>query len=1262
MIKTKSGFKALSLMLACAGICLAGQSAEAQESGDESQTPSAGMMRYPDVSKSQIVFSYAGDLWVVDREGGTARPLASPAGNELFPRFNAAGDQIAFVGNYEGDQDIYVIDVTGGIAERITYHPATELLCDWSPDGSLIFSTNGYAGLARLPQLFRISKENPLAVQLPVPYGSNASISSDGKWLAYTPHSRDNRTWKRYRGGMASDIWLFNLETNESKRITDWEGTDSLPMWHGNKVYYLSDAGDQQKLNIREYDTETGQHRQVTDFAEYDCKWPSMGPGPDGEGEIILQNGASLWLVDLASGDRRTVDVTIPGDRPDVRRQTIDVAESIEAGDISPRGKRITVEARGDIWTVPAQKGSPRNLTRSNGVAERMPSWSPDGQWIAYFSDQPGEYELFITQSDGRGETRQLTSDGHAWRYNPVWSPDSKHIVFTDKAGNIFLHTIESGESRRVDTDPYSEQVDVSWAPDSGWLSYARATDENVPNSAVWVYNVTSGEKTQVTHFFDCANPVFDREGNYIFCSSSRAFDQPQYEDVGTTFIYSGTEVLLAIPLRPDVKQPLLPESDEETWGDEDSDSDGKKNGDEKEGDDAEDGGDSDEPANGDSDDDSGAMDEDSASSLSGSWSGRVLNDELPDEMRSFSMNLQFAADGSVSGSISTPQGSLTIDSGSYDEASGEITVSASGGEISVDISGKIVDGKFTGTASVNGGEMELDLEATRDSVGSDDDDSDADDGEKSKDKKAKKIEPVEIDFAGIEQRIWQLPVPQGNFGSLAVNHKNHLIYARTGSRGTDAKRSIKILDIKDEKKEEKAVVDGASNFGISADGKKLVVNRGDSFYVIDAAAGQKLSDKVKTDGMKVLVDPRQEWKQVFMDAWRIERDFFYDPNMHGVDWVAVRDHYAAMIDDCASREDLGFLIGEMIAELNVGHAYYRPGPGGDDAPDENVGLLGCRFEIEEGRYKVAEIYEGAAWDTDARNPLRAVGIKEGDFILQVNGVELDDSRNPWSAFVGLANMVVTLTVSDDATLDDDDRQIAVTPMSSDDNLRFRHWIEKNRRYVDERSSGRVGYIYVVNTGVPGQNDLFRQFFGQAGKEALIIDDRWNGGGQIPTRFIELLNRPVTNYWAKRDGRDWTWPPDSHQGPKCMLINGMAGSGGDMFPALFRQAGLGKLIGMRTWGGLVGISGNPAMIDGSGVTAPTFAYYEKDGTWGIEGHGVDPDLEIIDDPAQMVDGGDPQLDAAIQLMLSEIGENGYQRPQRPAYPDRSAIGIRSEDK
>lgn len=1138
--------------------------------------PTGGMMRYPDVSADKIAFVYADDIWVVSRDGGMAFPLSSPEGAERMPRFSPDGKSIAFVGNYEGGTDLYTIPVTGGIAERKTFHPSSELLCDWTPDGkNLLYSTNGFSGLGRVPQLFTISEAlKPLPKQLPVPYGTNGAISPDNKWLAYTPHSRDTRTWKRYRGGMASDIWLFNLQDKTSKQITDFEGTDSLPMWNGKKVYYLSDAGDEARLNIWSYHTETGERKQVTTFEDYDCKWPSIGPGSNGKGEIVFSNGSSLYLLDLANEKSKSVDISVPGDRPTIRPKKRKVAESIAGGDISKSGKRLVLEARGDIWTVPVKHGSPRNLTKTSGEAERDPVWSPDGRWIAYLSDKTGEYELYITQSDGRGETKQLTDDGDSYRYLSTWSPDSKRIAFSNKAGELFLFSMESKDVKLIDTDPAAQQIDVSWSHDSNWICYSKATDQRSPSSSIWAYKISDGTRQQLTSgYFQDAGPVFDAEGKYIYFRSQRSFTSPQYDDLGTTFIYPQTGVLMAMPLQADFEHPLGPKIDEEEWEEE------------KDGEDSDDSDSENEESEKDSDSKNGESDKKENSNSKSKDKSKDKSEE-PDA------------------------------------------------------------------------EEKDDKDESSDDEDEESDEDDKDDDDKKKDKK--EVEPVTIDFADIEKRAFQVPVGAGNFGELLVNSKNQLIFAKMPAAGTDGKPEIKLFDFADDKKEAKTVVAGTGNFGISADGKKLIVYADEKFYVIDAAADQKLEKPVSTKGMTVVVNPREEWKQIFWDAWRLERDFFYDPTMHGVDWKVVGKQYEKMLADCVSRSDVTFVIGEMISELNVGHAYYRTS--GNNGPSNDVGLLGCRFEADGDAYKIAELYEGAIWDIDARNPLAAAGVKAGQYLLAVNDQLLTVKENPFEALRGTVGQTVTVTISDDKTLDDDDKRVVVKPMGSDRNLRFRGWIEANRKYVDEQTDGRVGYIYVVNTGIPGQNDLVRQFYAQLNKEALIVDDRWNGGGQIPTRFIELMNRPVTNYWARRDGRDWTWPPDSHQGPKCMLINGMAGSGGDMFPALFKQAGLGKLIGMRTWGGLVGISGGPRLIDGTAVTVPSFAYYENDGTWGIEGHGVDPDIKVIDDPAKMIDGGDPQLDAAIEQMKKELEKSAYQPPKRPEYPDRSKFGITPEDK
>ncbi len=1215
-------------------LCLAARSSVG---GQEVTVPHPGMLRYPDVSATHIVFVYANDLWLVPKTGGLAVPLANPPGQESFPKFSPDGKTVAFVGNYDGNRDIYTVPVEGGIPYRVTHHPASEWLSDWTPDGKVLFSASNLSGFGPGMKMYVVSAKGGLPEKLPIPYGVNGSLSADGVWLAYTPHSTDNATWKRYRGGMATDIWLFNLRTKQSKRITDWEGTDTQPMWHGEKVYYLSDAGPEHRLNIWVYDTRTGKREQVTRFTDFDVKWPSIGPGEKGEGEIVFQQGSHLYLLNLQTRKAQSVQVQIPGARPTLRPRAVDVSRFIAGWGISPTGKRAVVEARGDIWTLPAKNGSPRNLTRTSGVAERDPSWSPDGQWIAYFSDATGEYELYIIQSDGQGEPKRLTTDGACFRYNPVWSPNSKFIAFSDKTGALYIYSIDSGRVRLVDKDPWAETLSPSWSSDSRWIAYAR-NHERSRTSSIWLYNVDTEERVQVTSgMFNDSSPVFDRKGDYLYFVSSRNF-RPFYEDLGTTWIYAGTQVLLAVPLRADIASPYLPKSDEEKWGDKGKEQPKEPQPERRE-----------PPAQ--------APPAQQSDEVSGEWSGTVTGSMVPGGSISIRAKLRLQANQTVTGTVESPMGTATVN-GTYNPATRELSLSITLPDgTALTLNAKITGNTMEGTIVSPLGSLQF--RAQKVSGG------EATPASREKPESTPAPKPdgkVNIDFAGFEARAIQLPVKPGRFGRLAVNDRGQLIFVRLPVAGSEEPPAIKLFDLTDEKREEKMVASGASAFDISADGKKLLVVRGNTATIQDAAPGAS-GEAVVTAGMTAMINPREEWKQIFIDAWRIQRDFFYDPNMHGVNWKAMRDHYMSMLEDCVSREDVSFVIGEMIAELNVGHAYYY---GGDteQAPSVSVGLLGCDFELHRGAYRISRIYQGAPWDSDARGPLSEPGVKvkEGDYLLAVNGVPIDTSKDPWAAFQGMADRVVTITVSEHPVLDSSAREVPVRLLGSDSNLRYRAWVESKRAYVEQKTNGRVGYIYVPNTGTDGQNELVRQFFGQIGKEALIIDERWNGGGQIPTRFIELLNRPLTNYWARRDGNDWPWPPDAHFGPKCMLINGLAGSGGDAFPYYFRQAGLGKLIGTRTWGGLIGISGNPRLIDGGYTSVPTFAFYEKDGTWGIEGHGVDPDIEVIDDPALMVDGGDPQLDAAIRLMLEELERNPYVPPRRPTYPNRSGMGIRPEDK
>lgn len=1110
------------------------RAAAAQPAAQAGVQPHGGMLRYPDVSATQIVFVYADDLWLVPREGGVATPLASPPGLEVLPRFSPDGNSIAFVGNYDGAKDIYTIPTRGGIPTRVTHMSGGESLSNWTSDGKLLFFTNALAGRDRQVQLFRVAPEGGMPEKLPVPYGAFADISSDGKWLAYTPHTADNRTWKRYRGGMQTDIWLFDLESHAAKQATSWEGTDTAPMWHGSQLYYLSDDGPSHRLNLWTLDPATLKKKQLTNYADYDVKWPAIGPGANGGGEIVFQHGAELALFDIASGKTSVVHVTIPGAQPKLRPREVDVAKFLSNWDISPTGKRLAVGGRGDAWSIPAKDGSPRNLTRTSGAAERDPSFSPDGKSIAWLSDASGEYEIYLAPADGSGEAKQLTHDGHAFRRLLCWSPDSKWIVFSDKTGTLYVESAEGGAPRTISKDPWAGDLigfPPSWSQDSRFLAFSEPSEDNA-NSHLVIWEVESGARHDLTSgMFDDSQPAFDRKGDYLYFRRRGHFS-PLYGEIETSFIYANTGQLALVPLRADVKSPFAPKSDEEEAK---KDEDAKKDG--------------------------------------------AKSDATKDDATA-----------------------------KKDDAAGKK------------------------------------------------------DGDEKKDDTKKSDKPAwKIDFDGFERRAILLPVEPGVFGQMAVNDAGALLYLRGSPQGDETPTTLKILDVSADEPEEKNVAT-ANAFALSADGKKLLALTQGGPQIGDAKADTKL-EAVPLSGLRTQIDPREEWRELFEDAWRLYRDFFYDPGMHKVDWKRVHDQYAAMLPDCASREDLSFVIREMISELNVGHAYYNGGDVGDE-PHASVGLLGCDFALEQGAYKIARILEGAPWDTDARGPLSQPGVdvKAGDFLLAVNGVALDPKLDPWAAFSNLADKTVTLTVSAKPALDASARKLVVQLLASEHDLRYRAWIEEHRKYVEQKTGGKVGYVYVPSTGLDGQNDLVRQWQGQLQKQALIVDERWNSGGQIPTRFIELLNRPVTNYWARRDGKDWTWPPDAQQGPKCMLINGLSGSGGDAFPYYFRQARLGKLIGTRTWGGLIGLSGYPALIDGGDVEVPSFAFYEKDGTWGIEGNGVEPDIEVIDDPSKMVDGGDPQLDRAIEEMLGELKTHPFVRPARPAYPDRSGMGIEAKDK
>ena len=1060
----------------------------------------ARIMQYPDVSKTQIVFAYAGDLWVVSKDGGLANRLTTPPGPELFPKFSPDGSHIAFSGNYEGNIDVYVIPSEGGLPVRVTHQGMPDRMVCWYPDGKhLLYASSMESGKQRFDQFYKVSPEGGMPEKLIIPYGEFASLSPDGKSIAYTPKSRAFRTWKRYRGGWAADIWIFNFTTGTAQNITDNPANDEFPMWHGRTIYFLSDRGKDERANIWSYNLDTKQTKQITNFTDFDIHFPSLGPD-----DIVFEAGGELYLLDLATEKYHEVKVEVVTDELTLMPKTENVEKKIKSFNLSPDGKRGIFEARGDLFSVPAEKGNVVDLTNTSGYAERYPSWSPNGKYISYWSDRSGEYELTLKDMENPlSKEKKLTSYGPGFRYQIYWSPDSKKMAFIDKAMNIYIYNMDNGKTTKVDKEKYFyegnlENFTPSWSSDSRYLAYQKDMD-NLHN-AIYVYD-TKEEKTHaVTQgYYNDYQPYFDPDGKYLYYLTDQTM-KPLYSSMQNTFIYANPTRIAAVTLTPAEASPIAPEND---------------------------------------------------------------------------------------------------------------TVAVA---------------KDTGKAKAKS-EVKKDIE-----------------------KKEEKTKEVKIDFSGIENRSVLLPPEAGNYGNLeAVSGKViYMQYPNTGS--AEKKKAIKYYDLS--KREEKTIADGVSGYTLSADGKKILIVKDGSYYVTDIAPDQKLEKKMPTDQMEMTINPRQEWHQIFNDVWRFERDFFYDPHMHGVNWNEMRERYGKLIDYAVTRWDVNYIIGELIGEISSSHTYVG---GGDVQKSDKraVGYLGVDWELSNGAYRIKKIIKGAPWDIYDRSPLDqpGVNVKEGDYILAVNGVPMDVTKDPWAAFQGLAGNTVELTVNSKPTLEGA-REVFVKTMKDETRLRNLAWIEANRELVEKQTDGKIGYLYIPDTGIQGQDDLVKQFLAQIDKQGLIIDERFNNGGQIPDRFIEMLNRKPLAFWAVRDGKDWKWPQFAVFGPKVMLINGWSGSGGDAFPDFFRQEKIGKLIGERTWGGLIGITGSPSLIDGGYVTVPTFRMFKPDGTWFAEGHGVDPDIKVVDDPAQLAKGIDPQLEEAIKVVMQELKTNPPVNPKQPLYQKR----------
>jgi tricorn protease len=1086
------------------------------------------LLRHPDIQGDRIVFVYGGDLWTVARSGGVAQRLTTHEGIERFPKFSPDGKTIAFTAEYDGNADAYSVPLEGGEPRRLTWHPYTDQIAEWYPDGkSILIRSLRASSMPRFDRFFRVPAEGGFEEMLPLPQGGFASLSSDGSRLAYVTPSYDNRTWKRYKGGNAPEIWLYEMKKNLSEKITDWEGSDEWPMWHDSTVYYASDKGGR-RVNVWAYDTLKKTHRQVTQFTDYDVKWPAIGGS-----SIVFEKGGYLFVMDLPAEKATKIQVLVPDDRPAARAEVRNVAPWTDDFDLSPSAKRAAFEARGDIFTVPAEKGDPRNLTHSPGSRERDPVWSPDGKWIAYLSDASGEMEVHVIGSDGATPDRQVTKGGATFRFSPRWSPDSKKIAFSDKTMTLWWCDVADGKLTKVDKSSDGEIHDYQWSGDSGWLTYTLPGENGF--GRIMIYSLDSGKTTPVTDgMSDDSDPAFDPEGKYLYFISRRTLN-PEFGGFELNFQFSATNRIYAATLRKDVASPVAPESDEEK-------------GDEKD-----------------------AKDKD--------------------------------ADGSKS----------------KDEASKK-------------------DG---------------------DKKDSSKKDSDRKDGEEDK-KDKEPPKPLQIDLDGIGQRIAVLHIPAGRYGGLTA-YKGKLlflgfqpafVFSDDDEGPPPPNATIHVYNI--EKREDKVVLkDVRGSYAASKDGGKILYRFKDGFGIVETAEGKKAGDgKIAAETLMAVVDPRQEWMQMFNEAWRLERDFYYDPGMGGLDWKAVGEQYRQLVPFVAHRADLNYILGELIGELSTSHTYV----GGGDYPNVNrvdVGLLGADYDLDakSGRYRFKKIYRERDWNSRTGAPLGEPGVdvREGDYLLAVNGIEIKAPRNVYSVFEATAGKQTQIKVGSSPD-DPNARTFTVKPVGNEFPLRYIAWVTDNREKVWKATGGRVAYIHVPNTSIDGIREFSRQYYPQVDKDGIIVDERFNGGGFIPDFFIERLQRTTWVRWSNRDGNGFKTPGTALDGPKCILINQYAGSGGDAFPFYFKMKGLGPLIGKRTWGGLVGISHSLPLVDGGQVTMPDFGMYDhRAGEWLVENHGVDPDIDVENTPHEMVAGRDPQLERAIQYVTEQMKANPPKKPLPPKY-------------